>query len=380
VSKLSFAIAISICACGPSGHRGSGGDNDANGGGGADAPACATSNVTAQQVPLDLYIMLDQSSSMDGSVANGGTKWQAVSSAITTFVNQPNLDGISVGLQYFGVPAGGATCSALFCSTSADCGPAACGPCIASVCTGAFAGGSDSCSAADYANAAVEIAPLPGVASAITTSMQGHGPSTDTPTSAALQGAIDHATTWAGAHVDHVVAVVLATDGDPSECDTSLPDIDAIAQGGAMGTPKILTFVIGVGNSLGNLNGIASAGGTNAAFLVDTGGNVNQQFLDTVNAIRGAALGCRYQIPLPADGSAPNYNQVNVVFTPSMGGVQTLPYVMSAAGCPANGNGWYYDDPANPTQIILCDSTCSSVGADTGGSVSIYLGCTTIIE
>jgi hypothetical protein len=364
-------------ACGPSKPHGPGGDDDDTGGDASSS--CATSNVTAQKVPLDLYIMLDRSGSMNDSVM-GGTKWTAATSALDAFVQQPGLDGISVGIQYFGVPPGGGTCSVLSCTQNSDCGAAACGPCILNVCTGIFNAGNDSCNAADYAIPNVEIAPLPGVASAITSSIAGHSPNTSTPTSAALQGAVDHAKTWAGAHPGDVTAVILATDGDPSECDTDLGHIDAIAAAALAGMPKILTFVIGVGPSLMALNGIAAAGGTTQAFLVDTGGNVNQQFLDAMNAIRGAALGCQYQIPLPVDGT-PNYQEVNVVYTPSGGGAPvTFPYVASKADCPAAGNAWYYDDANNPTHILLCDATCTLVEADVMGSVSITLGCATVIE
>src|SRR5262249_23594878 len=109
------------------------------------------------------------------------------------------------------------------------------------------------------------------------------------------------------------------------------------------------------------------------------GGNVNQQFLAAMNAIRGAALGCVYQIPLPATG-APDYGKVNVVYTPGSGGnAQTIPYVMDKASCPANGDGWYYDDPNNPMEILLCDGTCTRVEADVMGQINVTLGCTTVI-
>jgi len=344
-----------------------------------DAPACATSTETAQPIPLDMFVMLDQSGSMSDGVANGGTKWQAVTSALDTFVQQPGLSGVSIGIQYFGLPPGGGTCSVLACTQNSDCGVAACGPCILNVCTGFLAGATDSCTASDYATAAVEIAPLPGIAGAITSSMASHSPTTSTPTSAALQGAIQHASSWAHAHAGDAVVVVLATDGDPTECDTNLAHIDAIAAAGVAAMPKILTFVIGVGSSLTSLDGIAAAGGTSSAFLVDTNANVNQQFLAAMNAIRHSVLGCQYQIPLPASG-APNYQEVNVVFTPGGGGMsRTFPYVMNQASCPANGDGWYYDDPANPTQIVLCGATCTEVQADTAGEVEITLGCSTVI-
>ena len=377
-------LALGLVACGPTNRTGNGTGDDANNGGGdgpngptADAATCAASSVKADKIPLDMMIMLDQSSSMSDTVSTGGTKWDSVKSALDTFVGQPGLDGVSVGIQYFGLPAGGGTCSTVSCTTTQDCGASACGPCIANVCLGALSGGSDSCTASDYAGAAVEIAPLPGVAPMIVSSIAAHSPTTSTPTSAALQGVIDHAKAWAQAHANDAVVVVFATDGDPTECDTSLPNIDAIAAAGVAGTPKILTFVIGVGSSLSSLNGIAAAGGTTSAFIVDTGGNTNQQFLDAMNAIRHSVLGCQYQIPMPTTGS-PDYGTVNVVFT-NNGVATTFPYVMTKQNCPASGDGWYYDNPASPTQIILCNSTCQRVESQTTAEVDITLGCATVI-
>jgi hypothetical protein len=375
-----FTILVVVAACGPGTRNGNGDDTHGDGNtGGADAPACATSIVKADKIPLDLFIMLDQSSSMTDAVNGGGTKWSTVTSALDTFVQQPGLDGVSVGIQYFGVPTGGATCSAITCTVDADCGAAACGPCTSNICLGFFTTAGDSCTASDYATPAVEIAPLPGGAGALVASIGMHSPSTSTPTSAALQGAVDHSKAWAQAHAGDAVVAVLATDGDPTECDTSLPDIDAIAATAFAGTPSIMTFVIGVGPSLSSLNSIAAAGGTNAAFLVDTGGNVNQQFLDAMNAIRHAALGCQYLIPTPVSGT-PNFDEVNVVYQPGGGGAaETFPNVMNQASCPASGNAWYYNNPANPTQIILCPSTCTAVEGDMTGEVDVTLGCSTII-
>ncbi|MEO6776917.1 MAG: vWA domain-containing protein [Kofleriaceae bacterium] len=381
MAKLAAVILVVIAACGPNTRNGNGDDDshgDGNTSGTVDAPACATSIVKADKIPLDLYVMLDRSSSMTDSVSGGGTKWSTVTSALGAFVQQPGLDGVSVGIQYFGVPAGGATCSVLTCTANADCGAAACGPCVAGFCVGLVTSGDDSCTASDYATAAVEIAPLPGAASSIVSSMSMHSPTTGTPTSAALQGAVDHAKAWKQSHPSDAVVAVLATDGDPGECDTSLPNIDAIAAAALAATPSVLTFVIGVGPSLASLNGIAAAGGTTQAFLVDTGGNVNQQFLDAMNAIRHAALGCQYLIPTPTNGS-PNFDEVNVVYQPMGGNAQTFPKVMDAASCPANGDGWYYDDPANPTQIILCPSSCTLVEGDMTGEVDVTLGCSTVI-
>jgi hypothetical protein len=340
--------------------------------------ACASSSSKGQQAPLDIYIMLDQSGSM-----NQQNKWPSVTSAINAFVQQP-LQGVSVGIQYFAVSSsggGGGNCTnGKACTTSADCGSGTCVPVI-NLCACSGGGpGNDSCNAADYAKPEVEIAPLPGVASQISASLSAHSPSSGTPTSAALQGAIDHATAWEGAHAGHVTVVLFATDGDPEECDTNLADIDAIAQKAANGNPKILTFVIGVGSSLSNLNGIAQAGGTGQAYLVDTNANAQQQFLDALNKIRGTALGCSYSIPVPTTGT-PDYGSINVEYTPGSGGPpQIIPQVPNKGACPASGNAWYYDNPGAPTQIILCDATCNTVLGDKNGEVDVLLGCATVVK
>ena len=273
-------------------------------------------------------------------------KWPAVTGALNSFFTQPSAAGIGVGIQYFGL-----------------------------------GGGLSSCTPSDYATPEIEIAPLPGSASALSTSLSGHSPSTDTPTFPALQGAVDHAKSWATAHTGHVTIVVFATDGDPSStCDDNLTDIDAIASTAAAGNPKILTFVIGVGSSLTNLNGIAAAGGTGQAFIVNPNGNTAQQFLDALNKIRGSALGCTYQIPAPKSGGTLDFGTVNVQYTPGGGSPVTIPKVTDKGSCPASGYAWYYDNNTTPTQIILCDASCTKISADSAAAVNVVVGCQTVLK
>jgi hypothetical protein len=397
----SFTTGNGASGAGASGHGGAQSSSSGDIGFGANGPgstgsgtgnaggssACAAEPHQAMQLPLDMFIMLDQSGSMSDTVSGGATKWEAVTGALQTFLTQPGLGGISVGIQYFGLPPGGGQqCNpAATCATDADCGAPACGPCMIiipgfGVCLGASGG--DSCTAADYAKAEVEIAPLPGVASAIITSMGQHGPTTSTPTAPALQGAIQHAQTWASSHPGHVVIAVMATDGLPTECTPEdAAGISAIAaQGNQAG---IKTFTIGVfapadqpaGPNL--LNQVSAAGGTGMSFTISTNGNVGQQFLDALNVIRGAALGCQYNIPVPEAGMA-DYGKVNVQYTPGGGGSPVIfTHYQDKSQCPASGDGWYYDNNASPTQIILCDPTCNKVGADATGKIDILLGCKT---
>ncbi|HEY3254445.1 MAG TPA: hypothetical protein VGJ91_10865, partial [Polyangiaceae bacterium] len=122
-----------------SGNASSGGDGPLNlgmsgsGNGSSTGPdlsdACAAKISTAQAIPLDMYIMLDQSGSMLDPIAGGGDKWQAVTSALSDFVQQPEAEGIGVGLQYFGQPPHASWCPPT-CMTDLDC--ASCGSnCVA---------------------------------------------------------------------------------------------------------------------------------------------------------------------------------------------------------------------------------------------------------
>jgi hypothetical protein len=369
----------------PSGNGGGISIGSANGGSGSDVGGgCVGTGNTAQKVPLDLFVMLDQSGSMDEVTGNGQSKWDVVTGALETFVTQPETAGIGMGLQYFALPAQAAQCTVLQCMSDADCGGAACGPCEMPIpgfgfCAG-FNPGGDSCNAADYATAEVPIQPLPGVGNAIIASLQAHGPSTGTPTLPALQGAITFATDWANQNPSHVTVVVFATDGIPESCDTNEATINAAAAAGFNGVPSIRTFVIGVGSNLGVLNGIAAAGGTGQAFLIDANANAQQAFLDALNEIQGAALPCAYVIPDPPEGQELDFNQVNVQYTPGGGGQPTvISKVDGESSCGPDG-GWYYDNPTNPAQILLCPGTCETVAADTEGEVEVVLGCATKID
>lgn len=339
---------------GGSGGSGANGGSSTDGGGLLDASlnkdgalteagACAAESTKAELIPLDMYIMMDQSGSMSETVSGGGSKWTAVTQALSAFVSDPSTGGIGVGIGYFGTKG-------------------------------------DSCIASDYAVPEVEIAPLPGVASQITSSLAMHSPSTGTPTAPALAGAINHAKAWAVNNPTHTVVVVLATDGEPLDCKpTDTQQIGAtIAAPAANGTPKILTYVIGVGSSLSNLNDIAAAGGTGQALIVDTTQNAKQQFIDAMNKIRGSALACEYVMPTDEGGKV-DPTKVNVTYTPGgdAGAPVTLAQVANKAACNTTTGGWYYDDPNNPTKIVVCDVNCAQFKNDTSGEVDILLGCKT---
>lgn len=352
-------------------------------GGAGTGGGCVGKRSVAEPLPLDLFVMLDQSGSMLQDAGNGDTRWNAVKAAITSFVQAPASDGIGIGLQFFGIGQPLASgCYQETCTTDLDCEALGCGQCLegSGVCQAPYNPDVDSCDAADYAWAEVPIQLLPGAGPIVAGALGMHAPGTNTPTEPALAGAIDYAQGWATLHPDHTVAVIFATDGDPSECVLDPAVIEGHATAGFGGTPSIQTFVIGVGPSLGALNGIAAAGGTGQAFLVDFDPMAEEQLLAALNAIRQAALPCNYLLPDPPQGQDLNLGEVNVSYQPGGGGPeQTIPYVGDAAQCPPSGNGWYYDDAATPTEILLCQSTCDTLAADLNAELDIVLGCKTIV-
>ncbi len=105
-------------------------------------------------------------------------------------------------------------------------------------------------------------------------------------------------------------AIVLVTDGYPQGCDDEeISELASIVSGVAAELP---TYVIGVQNppiddapdTTSNLQSIAEAGGTEHAYLIDTGdpSRTASAFSGAIDAIRGAAVACTVEIPLPPDG------------------------------------------------------------------------------
>jgi hypothetical protein len=237
-----------------------------------------------------------------------------------------------------------------------------------------------SCNWQDYSTPDVGITLLPGAATPIVNSLGAHGPSGNTPTYPALQGAYAYATSWAQAHPDRKTIVVLATDGDPTSCGNLPNNVSGISTNlvapALAQNPSILTFVVGVGSSLTSLNQIAASGGTGQALIVDTAGaDPGGQFLAAMQKIEGSvALGCEYGIPTPPSGPV-DYGKVNVRFTPPNGSPTTLGKVNDPSSCNATAGGWFYDANGAPTKIILCDSSCSAIQSVANGNVEIELGC-----
>jgi hypothetical protein len=93
--------------------------------------------------------------------------------------------------------------------------------------------------------------------------------------------------------------------------------------------------------------------------------------------ISGSTLACEWPIPEPPEGEAFDPNQVNVEFDNGDGNPVTIGRVEAAADCANVDDGWYYDNPAAPTLILVCPQTCEKMQTADDASVSITLGCAT---
>lgn len=324
---------------------------------------CASASQPTELEGVTLVFAFDVSGSMASDEAARQYKWEPVTLAAKTFFASPDSKDVSAQLTFF--PGAGATGR-----------PATPG--------GGGQGGA-TCSPDDYMEPDIALTALPS--EAFGTTIDATEPNRlGTPTRYILPAVIEQAIALRDAQPSSY-AVVLVTDGLPTTCATSEPDVISevaalAAAGPAAGIPVYVIGVdtpadatIGAGeNGIGNLNLIAQQGGTDAAFIIDTG-DVNKtvaDFVAVVNTIKESAFSCNMPIPAPPPGQAFDATKVNVVFKTEQ--QQDLVYDPTCA----SEWSWKYDDEQNPTSIVLCDLACSSVKsytATTDASVDVQFGC-----
>lgn len=324
------------------------GGEGGTGAGGTDKDAapdntCGYTTEKADTHPVTLYILVDKSSSMTGF------KWDAAKAGITAFVNDAASAGLGVGLRFFPRPPDGTPV----------------------------------CDQKAYQTPEVPFGVLPDNAQPIIDALAAATPNGfDTPVYPALGGGILAGIDIAANDPDRRTAVLLVTDGKPvgpaATCGGVDPEdttvIANLAKTGAEFNPPVATYVIGLpGVDQTFANAVAAAGGTDSAILI---GNVNveESFKQALDKVRGDALPCDYAIPETVTDGQFEVTEVNVVLTYSGKEPTFVPQVKTC------GEGWKYDDPANPKRIVLCPATCDKLHADFGAKIEIALGCETIIK
>jgi hypothetical protein len=188
--------------------------------------------------------------------------------------------------------------------------------------------------------------------------------------------------------------IVLISDGVPNGGATEQNNVINLARQKANIQPAelaITTFSMGVGPIGGSTSSydpkfmaqVAVAGGTARPncdvnnisdatrmchFQLTPGSNASQlatDFLAAINTIRGLAASCEYAFTVPA-GQQLDPNLVSVSFTQN-GQSTEVPK--------STTNGWRYDNPSNPTKVILEGGWCDQVRNASDGKIEIVLGC-----
>lgn len=322
-----------------------GGTGDGTGGTGVEA--CATQTTMTELLPVYLVFGFDRSGSMgkgDEDWHDQSLKWDPVSAATKAFFADPASQGLSAALKFF-----------------------------------PHASGEDE--RCDTTNYEVPDVPMTALPSSVFATALDVVPTEDwiggTPTLEAMQGMLAYIDAQSVSAPGRY-AIVLVTDGYPQDCpDSSIDSVATLAESVALTIP---TYVIGVANppidgapdTVSNLSQIAAAGGTEQAYLIDTG-NPEQtaaDFAGAIEAIRSAAISCDVAIPEPPADRSFDKEAVSVNYSLSSGGNTQLSYDPACSG-----QTWHYDDPTTPTRIELCPEACATVQSDSAATLSVDFAC-----
>jgi hypothetical protein len=319
---------------------------------------CAAQSAASELRRVYLAFAFDVSGSMGNNPQTFALKWQPVVEATKGFFAEPDSASISASLTFFPGPNEGTRCTD---------------------------------SAYLIPDVPQTLLPSPAFAAAIdglnlTANSQWRS---STPTLAAFNGVAASLLSLGDTSPDATYAVVMVTDGVPQQCGNS-NDIQLVAD--AVQASGLQTFVVGVGNppggngggngngngnaagnNLDNLDVIARAGGTERAFVIETGdpGRTQADFKAVIDGIRGIALSCSIEIPLPPSGAQFVPEKVNVTYGSSASDEVRLAYDETCQ----SANGWRYDDPMAPSAIILCTDACSTVQRDASAKLAVEFGC-----
>jgi hypothetical protein len=258
---------------------------------------------------------------------------------------------------------------------------------------------SDDCNGAPYAKPLIDMTPLPvtandAIVQAISAEDFKGGIGTH------IEGAFRGMATYTAMHDQAVRPMgrttigVLMTDGDPNGCDEDIGNLAKIVSD-HLAASGVKTFIIGeTGATLANLERYAVAGGASAhtdfcgngpspCHYWDVGDGQPAALASALASIVGQAtvahpVPCTYRVPPPPAGQTLDPSLVNVSFQDASGTSTQIYKVDSKAKCDAKLGGWYYAAGSPPSEILLCDATCSSVTNAKSPHVAVEFGCASV--
>jgi hypothetical protein len=326
-------------------------------GGTCGAPTCGGDSQVSTFKKVNYLVMMDRSGSM-----NSSGLWNPAVAGLTAFYQDPTNAGLGVAMEFYPTKSGGAYGDGCAPGGASQCNSPAT-PCSnAMVPLGILTAGA----APGDAQEAALIASFASVNPSNNSAGTGQG----TPTYPALEGSLIWAMNKVTADPTQRYDVILLTDGDPSGCDQTSAGAAALAAN-ALATKGVKTHVIGMpGSTTAYLNPIAFAGGTNTSITV---GNATMatDLKNALTAITGGGITCASDLP-PLNLFDPF--DVKVIYTESNSNVVPLAKYADSTACGTN-EGWYYDNNATPTKILLCPTSCTKATGDAGSKIDITLGC-----
>lgn len=322
------------------------------------SPGCiATASVSLVR-PVTLFVALDRSTSMRLNNANqdvSASRWIPATNALKDFFADPESAGLGVALRFWPHNNPG-NCGNLSCSAPGGGGCA--NPIVPFDGTTAQRLTADPAPFDQQENRLIQ---------ALTDVEPPYG---ETPMYPALNGATTWAINYKNAHPEEEVAVVLVTDGIPTECETSPNAIANLARNAFL-NHGVRVHAVGFGGSNPEvINLIADAGG-GGAFNLSEGEALRGRLRDALVSIRGEALPCNVTVPV-AGASDPN--AVSVVHENNAGTQTLLTRVPDAASCGTSTTSWYFPD-ATYSSVRLCPETCESIREQAGGKVRAIVPC-----
>ncbi|MEM9696133.1 MAG: vWA domain-containing protein [Myxococcota bacterium] len=302
---------------------------------------CGELVYTPERQPLSIFFAVDKSTSM-----RDGGKWVDTRLAFLSFMSDRDADDINMALRFW--PDEGCD---------------------------------ESCNSQRCAEPQVEMGSLgdPDHEADLIDMFNAKQPSGLTPMEAALEGAERFALDYAAqVGSDEKVAVVFLTDGEPTVCSQDVDEIADYAEE-AYARAGVLTFAVGLeGSNPAQVDKIAAAGATDAAYFLGGAGNTRQALLEALQSIRSTAVECTFSIPEGTAGRPTDPRLVNVRVTDGSGERSFLANVGERDAC-GEAAGWYYDNPENPMVIELCPASCESLKRGLL-ELDIAVGCETIVR
>ncbi|AUX23557.1 keratin associated protein 5-1 [Sorangium cellulosum] len=320
------------------------------------SPGCiATASISLVR-PVTLFVSLDKSLSMVRNNANedvSDDRWEPATDALKDFFADPESAGLGVALRFWPHNNPGNCNGDPYCQYDGCANPIV-----------PFDGTTAQRLTADLAPIDQQEVRLISAIDSV------EPPAGGTPMYGALHGATTWAINYKNAHPEEEVAVVLVTDGIPTDCVTAPNTIADLARD-AFQDHGVRVHMVGFGGSNPEvINLIADAGG-GRAFNLSAGGTLRGSLRNALVSIRGEVLPCNVTVPV-AGASDPN--AVSVIHVNNAGTETLLTRVPDAASCGAGTTGWYFPD-ATYSSVRLCPGTCESVREQAGGKVRAIVPC-----